>query len=285
MPSVSAVIVRNLPGTGSTECTAGDSVVICSRIGAVQNTAIQLNLFSDGDEPDPVSGFCVRESGRARRLSIKVFPRGRVEVVVPKRTRPADVREFVESHRDWIRKARASFAADHPPEPFALPEIVKLHGIEQQFDVRYEPVAGERTVKYRSRADNVVLTGCTANQGLCVQALKRWLTGLAKREYLPRLRALSSLTGNSYKKLHVRGQRTCWGSHSSNGTISLNYCLMFLDPAQLRYVMIHELCHARHMNHSKRFWGLVGQFEPDYRRLDKDLNSSWKQIPTWVGIY
>jgi predicted metal-dependent hydrolase len=213
-------------------------------------------------EPDPVSGFCVRESGRARRLSIKVFPRGRVEVVVPKRTRPAEVREFVEAHRDWITRARASFAEQHPPEPFALPQSVTLSGIDREFSVRYEPEVGAKTVKYRSNGSTVLLSGNTGDETLCV-----------------------GLTGNSFSKMHVRGQRTCWGSHSSSGTISLNYCLMFLDPAHLRYVMIHELCHARHMNHSRRFWRLVGQFEPDYRRLDKDLNGSWQRIPTWVGIY
>lgn len=242
-------------------------------------------MFSEVDEPDPVSGFCVRESGRARRLSIKVFPRGRVEVVVPKRTRPAEVREFVEAHRDWITRARASFAAEHPPEPFALPRIVTLSGIDREFSVRYEPEIGAQTVKYRSAGSTVLLSGNTGDETLCVQALKRWLLSLARREYAPRLRSLSGLTGNSFRKMQVRGQRTCWGSHSSSGTISLNYCLMFLDPAHLRYVMIHELCHARHMNHSRRFWSLVGQFEPDFRRLDKDLNGSWKRIPTWVGIY
>lgn len=232
-----------------------------------------------------MSGFSVRESGRARRLSIKVFPRGRVEVVVPKRTRPADVREFVEAHRDWISKARASFAAEHPPEPFALPRVVTLNGIERQFSVRYEPREGANTVKYRAHDHVVVLSGRTSDEKLSVQALKRWLTRLAKSEYAPRLQALSGLTGNSFKSMHVRGQRTCWGSHSSSGTISLNFCLLFLDPGHLRYVMIHELCHARHMNHSRRFWNLVGQFEPAYRQLDKDLNGSWKRIPTWVGIY
>ena len=60
---------------------------------------------------------------------------------------------------------------------------------------------------------------------------------------------------------------------------------MFLEPRLMRYVMIHELCHARHMNHSARFWRQVGSFERDYRRLDKALNSCWKRIPTWVGIY
>ncbi len=232
-----------------------------------------------------MSGFSVRESGRARRLSIKVFPRGRVEVVVPRRTRPGTVREFVEAHREWIDNARASFAADHPPEPFALPDTVNLGGIERQFKVHYEPDLGAAAVRFRKRGDAVVLSGRTTDEALCVKALKRWLMSVAKAEYAPRLQALSALTGNAYKKLHIRGQRTCWGSHSSTGTISLNYCLMFLDPAHLRYVMIHELCHARHMNHSRRFWNLVSRFEPDYRRLDKDLNSCWKQIPTWVGIY
>ena len=232
-----------------------------------------------------MSGFSVRESSRARRLSIRVFPRGRVEVVVPRRTRPKEVREFVEAHRDWISKARATFAAEHEPEPFALPDIVNLDAIERQFSVNYSPASGTKTVNYRQQGESVLLSGRTDDEQLCVRALKRWLTSIAKREYLPRLNTLAGLTGNSFTKLHVRGQRTCWGSHSSSGTISLNYCLLFLRPEQLRYVMIHELCHARHMNHSKRFWSLVRRFESDYRQLDKGLNVSWKQIPTWVGIY
>lgn len=232
-----------------------------------------------------MSGFSVRESGRAKRLSIKVFPRGRVEVVVPKRTKAADVRNFVESHRDWIRKARAQFAAEHPPEPFALPSSVKLPGIDRNFCIRYGRDDGSVSVRYRVSGNTVILSGATHDETKCVAALKRWLTALAKKEYLPKLRTLAGLTNNTFQKMHVRGQKTCWGSHSSTGTISLNYCLMFLGPQHLRYVMIHELCHARHMNHSQRFWQLVGSFEPDYRRLDKDLNSCWKRIPTWVGIY
>jgi predicted metal-dependent hydrolase len=251
----------------------------------VSVTATQLPLFSETDEPDPLSGFSVRESHRARRLSIKVYPRGRVEVVVPKKTRPRDVSAFVEAHRDWIQKARASFAEEHPPEPFALPGRVRLPGIDCEFCVRYEAADGSANVRYRVSGSTVILSGCTGDETACVGALKRWLIALAKKEYLPLLRSLSSLTDNPFRKMHVRGQRTCWGSHSSHGTISLNYCLMFLSPAHLRYVMLHELCHARHMNHSQRFWRLVASFEPEYRRLDKELNSSWKYIPTWVGLY
>jgi predicted metal-dependent hydrolase len=245
----------------------------------------QLSLFDESEEPDFESGLSVRKSQRARRLSIKVFPRGRVEVVVPKRTSARDVREFVESHRDWISDTRAAFAAEHPPEPFALPTSVHLPAIERSFCVRYEREDGATGVRYRVIGNTVVLSGDTGNEGQCVAALKRWLTVLGKKEYLPRLRALSAETRNPFRKMHVRGQKTCWGSHSSTGTISLNYCLMFLEPRLLRYVMIHELCHARHMNHSASFWRLVGSFEPNYRRFDKSLNACWKRIPTWVGIY
>ena len=251
----------------------------------MQQAATQLALFSETDEPDPVSGFSARRSGRARRLSIKVYPRGRVEVVVPKRSSAREVEEFVESHREWIQKARAEFAKEHVPEPFSLPTSVRLPAVERAFCVRYERDSGGSTVRYRVVGNTVVLSGATSDEQLCVKALKRWLTSLAKKEYLPRLHVLSSQTENPFRKLHVRGQKTCWGSHSSTGTISLNYCLMFLDPAHLRYVMIHELCHARHMNHSPGFWRLVGQFESGYRRLDRDLNQCWKRIPTWVGIY
>ena len=232
-----------------------------------------------------MSGFSVRESGRARRLSIKVYPRGRVEVVVPRRTRARDVEAFVEANRDWIARTRQAFADEHPPEPFCLPSLVELTAVGQRFRVRYEPRAGAQSVRYRSSGSQLVLSGRTDNEKLCVAALKRWLASLARKEFQPLLQELARRTGNSFTRMHIRGQRTCWGSHSSNGTISLNYCLLFLEPRDLQYVMIHELCHAQHMNHSRRFWALVRQFEPEYRRIDQALNSAWKRIPTWVGIY
>lgn len=244
--------------------------------------ALQLPLFSGTENH---SGFTVRESGRARRLSIKVYPRGRVEVVVPRRTKAAEVQQFVEANADWIRKARAAFAGDHAPEPFSLPEMVDLRGIGRRFHVQYRTARGGNGVRFRRCRNGVLLTGRIDNETQCVTALKRWMTSIAREAYLPRLKTLSSVTGQAFNRLHVRGQRTCWGSRSSTGTISLNYCLMFLDPRHLRYVMIHELCHARHMNHSRRFWNLVGRHEPDYRRLDQELNGAWQHIPTWVGIY
>jgi predicted metal-dependent hydrolase len=261
------------------------SRAIVRKIGAVHSAARQLRLFSDNEEPGDLPGFSVRESRRAKRLSIKVYPRGRVEVVVPRRTSSRDVQAFVEANRDWIAQSRASFAAVLPHEPFVLPNRIELPAVSQVVRVRYEKRADARAVHFRHHNGVVTLSGKIGEDKLCVDALKRWLASTAKKEFLPRLESLSAQTDNPFTSMHVRGQRTCWGSHSSTGTISINYCLLFLSPDLLRYLMIHELCHARHMNHSRRFWQRVGCFEPDYRRLDKELGESWKSIPAWLGIY
>ena len=181
--------------------------------------------------------------------------------------------------------ARQDFLDQHTPEPFRLPERINLPGVGRQFEVRYRRRRNSDAVRYRQLGSTVVLTGNVDNETACVKALRRWLSSVAKEEFGQRVLALSSLTGLPYSRIQVRAQKTCWGSHSSTGTISLNYCLMFLEPELVRYLLLHELCHARHMNHSKRFWRLVGRFDPNYRDHDQRLSTAWQQIPVWVGVY
>ena len=82
--------------------------------------------------------------------------------------------------------------------------------------------------------------------------------------------------------MQVRLQRTRWGSCSSRGRISLNLALVFQPPAVLRYLLVHELAHTRHMNHSRAFWAAVAACEPDYRRLDALLCKGWHNVPDWL---
>ena len=151
--------------------------------------------------------------------------------------------------------------------------------------MRYQPQRDAGKVRFRQSGSLLTLSGNTGDEHQCVTALRRWLSGVARREFEPRLSSLAMLTSTPYEKMHVRMQRTCWGSRSSSGTISLNLCLLFLDPALVRYLMIHELCHGRHMNHSKRFWAMVGRYEPRYKRLDRQLGEAWRDVPNWLGIY
>lgn len=97
----------------------------------------------------------------------------------------------------------------------------------------------------------------------------------AAREYIPkRVEYYHELTGGNYTKITIRDQKTRWGSCSSNGTLSFNYRLMLAPPRVLDYVVVHELCHLTHMNHSKDFWNMVSSILPDYKEYRKWLKEN-----------
>jgi hypothetical protein len=79
----------------------------------------------------------------------------------------------------------------------------------------------------------------------------------------------------------VRRQKTRWGSCSSRGTISLNAKLLFLPPPLVDHLLLHELCHTRHMDHSPAYWTCVAGFEPDYRRLENEVTRGNRYVPAW----
>lgn len=92
------------------------------------------------------------------------------------------------------------------------------------------------------------------------------LLAAAKEDLPRRVERLALQVGVSVNRVTIRCQRTRWGSCSAKGNISLN-CLLMLCPEVVRdYVVVHELCHRREMNHSPRFWAEVERVMPEYRR-------------------
>jgi predicted metal-dependent hydrolase len=185
---------------------------------------LQLPLFSD---PTVEGGWRVRRSARARRLSVRVFRDGGVEIVAPQRVTAPQIGDFVARHRPWIER--------WPCDP-----AVRQAGVLER------------------------------------------LTARAHELLAPQLQELAVLMGVSFQRLQIRRQRTRWGSCSTRGTISLNCCLLFQRPQVVRYLLVHELAHLRHMNHGERFWSLVERFEPHWRALDRELSQGWSQVPGWL---
>lgn len=92
------------------------------------------------------------------------------------------------------------------------------------------------------------------------------------REYLPyRLEYYAKLYGYSYDKCRLSHANTRWGSCSSNRTISLNIGLMKVPEVLRDYVILHELAHLNHMDHSKAFWAEVGSHDKNYKIHEKKL--------------
>lgn len=105
----------------------------------------------------------------------------------------------------------------------------------------------------------------TAAEKKRLDILEKRYRNAARQRFLERTAYFHQFTGGSYTSITVRDQKTRWGSCSSRGTLSFNYRLIFAPPAVLDYVVVHELCHLTHMNHSRFFWHMVEQIMPDYR--------------------
>lgn len=95
-----------------------------------------------------------------------------------------------------------------------------------------------------------------------------------------RVEYFAKVIGVTYGKITVRNQKTRWGSCSSKGNLNFNCLLMLTPPEVLDYVVVHELCHRKQMNHSKAFWLEVEKVLPDYKEARKWLKEDGSQMIT-----
>jgi predicted metal-dependent hydrolase len=222
----------------------------------------------------------VRPSDRARRLAVRVMPGGIVEIVVPRGTRPRAVQHFVARHREWIDRKVVQYQPAEPVSSGGLPDRIEFAANSQEFEVRYQ--AGPGSPRLQLADGRLVVSGDCGRTASLRHSLQRFTMRMAHEILGPWLDRVSAAGGLPYQRLQIRRQRTRWGSCSRNGTISLNACLLFQPPAVVTYLLIHELVHTRHMNHSRQFWAAVGALEPRWRELDATLSQGWRAVPAWV---
>ncbi len=229
----------------------------------------------------------VRESRRTRRLAVRVHRTGRVEVVVPPRTSRATVTAFVAEHREWIETRRQTALRQRPPETAFPPERIELAALYETWRIHLGGGTGPVHIREGPRGDPaaelLIITGDASQPQQLRDALRRWLMRRARLVLADHLADCAREFGFTYQRLSIRRQRTRWGSCSTRGTISLNCCILFQPPEVLRYLLIHELSHTRHMNHSRAYWQCVARCCPDYRALVRQLLEGWRRVPSWLS--
>jgi hypothetical protein len=224
--------------------------------------------------------FRVRLSRRARRGRLRVGPLGRVEVVLPAGADPAIAERLVAEQIEWVRRQQRRIRQRRGADPelhTSRPAHIRLPALGECWPVTY--AGGERTAVREGDGG----LGVTAPDDADVRAgLRRWLQRRAKAVLPDWAQQVSAETGLGFRKVSVRGQKGRWGSCSRAGNLSLNRNLLFLEPAVVRYLLVHELAHTKHPDHSPAFWASVAELEPDYRRLDARLNQAAVRLPLWV---
>jgi predicted metal-dependent hydrolase len=239
--------------------------------------------------PHPLSRYCLnhstspfeyalRVSARARHVRMRVKPFVGLEVVIPKNFPRKQIPRILQQHEDWIIQQLNKHA--HTFKNAALPTDLQLALTGESFTIQYQSLS-DTTLPSRLQQHAQHLNITHYQEQDAIDLLRQWLRAQAKQLLPPLLQTLSEEYGFSYRKVSIRSQKSRWGSCSSRGTISLNDQLMFMPPDTVRYLMIHELCHTRHMNHSARFWQLVASCCADYRQQEMRLNNPGEWVPEW----
>jgi len=236
----------------------------------------QLALF--GAE----AAVVVRRSTRARRLSLRVFPHGLVEVVAPERIAEHTIRRFVSEQHAWIERARTELGVSLQAISIEPPAEIRLDAVGEVWQVDYR-VGSKRLKSIMGSAGGHIRLSGPADARWRVQQLRRWLQQRGRAVLTPWLADVGRETGLGYRNLTVRRQRSRWGSCSARHDISLNCALLFLPPALVRHVLVHELAHTRHLNHRPAFWRLVARLAPEFEAAERELRDAWRIVPAWVN--
>ncbi|MFY9987653.1 MAG: SprT family zinc-dependent metalloprotease [Chthoniobacterales bacterium] len=228
--------------------------------------------------------YRVRENRRAKRIILRVTVTHGLEVVVPSAAARRQIPEVLAKNRTWIERALKRLCDEQlaanrelktPPETISLPAIAETWTISQEHIIGASPQLEERPRHHlHLRGDWRDNTWRTV--------LRAWLIARAEKVFSVWLKQLSERTRLTYSRFTVRLQKTRWGSCSRSGNISLNARLLFVAPEIATYVLLHELCHTKELNHSIRFWKLVERFEPNWRKLDRALADASRTLPRWA---
>ena len=228
--------------------------------------------------------FTIRESSKAKRVILKVSDRHGLEVVIPQGFNRKQVPEIIRDKREWIEQALRKIK--HPgivsAQPQKLPDTIHFKAVNLHYQVEYVPVAIPFLELIHLNPSSLRISGKISDLQGCRELLKRWLQHQGRVHLIPWLEQVSSKVGLPYQKVQIRGQKSRWGSCSSRETISLNHNLLFLRPELVQCLIIHELCHTVHLNHSAKFYQLFGQFVPDYQKLRVEMKQARDLVPWWA---
>ena len=199
-------------------------------------------------------------SSRARYINVRVLQDG-LRVSLPPRTTEKEAMDFIHSVRSTIIKKREKIKADREKNSLMLDENTPLR--TQAFSVELKPAARENI--FLSLKNNVLSieypqgTDCRneAVQSRFWDGINFFLKQEAKRILPARTKFLADKHGFSFSSVKIQSSKSRWGSCSQGENINLSFYLMLLPLHLADYVILHELCHTKEMNHSPRFWRLM----------------------------
>lgn len=195
-----------------------------------------------------------------KTLVIKITPFGQVEVYAPTSMPDDKILEFINQKRSWISS-----------------KLTQKERINDEFN---QIINGEKILLYGKSCLIIPSNhlSLTQNYNLFIdknaeidRQIKAFCTNLCNKELTQKVKEISDKLELNYAKIKFSNAKSKWGSCDKNNEIMLNWRLIMLPSPLIEYVIIHELCHTIHFDHSKAFWHKVSTYLPNYKQLREEL--------------
>lgn len=201
-----------------------------------------------------------KKSLRASRIAVRIRPEGLV-VTLPLTKSPAEANIFILENKIRILQKQQRVRNRQQQSELTLENGLRTLSFKveltpcQRKDVFFQFSEGILKIEYPEEAD---LTSLKVQQ-VCWKGIHYFMKKEAKRLLPSRVDQLAKQHGFTYTDVKIQSGRTRWGSCSSRKNINLSLHLMMLTPELVDYVILHELCHTREMNHGERFWKMMDE--------------------------
>lgn len=222
----------------------------------------------------------LRKNPRARRLILR---RGGQEnhfkITLPPGCNRDHAIEFALKNRDWIA---AQLREAPKPKPIEHGSMLPLRG--QMFKVEHKPDArGVVWLEENAGADTAQLICVAGKQEHLERRLKDWIKKQARTDLNNAALKYAQQLGVTYKRVSVRDTTSRWGSCSTSGNLSFSWRLILAPSQVLDYVAAHEVAHLIEMNHSKSFWNIVRELDPEYKKNTAWLKKNGRSLHQYFG--
>lgn len=204
---------------------------------------------------------------KMKNIRVMVTKDGEVTVSAPVRASIDIIEKFMTKEIEWIVDRIEEMKKRADEGALAKGEIL-LAG--KKYTI--EKILGRNCIKI----DTAVITISIKEEynEYIREVFEKWLREYAREYFYERVRKLAKLTGRLPENVVIKDQKRAWGSCSTKGNINLNWRLIMAPPEVIDYVILHELCHMIHMNHSQEYWELVALHMPDYKEKRKWLKEN-----------
>ena len=215
--------------------------------------------------------YILRRTSRRRSVAILVLPDGSLEVRAPKRVSMGFIETFLHERLDWIERKRQERTARPrlPERTWQDGDVFYIHGVPHTLVVK----EGNRIHIEVADGELILYQTDPSNAKRARHNLMQWYKEQAEHDFKPRLARLANAMEEKPPTLEITNAKQRWGScQAKKRMVRLSVRLLMAPKDVQDYVMVHELAHLKHMDHSRDFWDRVAAFCRNYRVYEDKLN-------------